>query len=186
MRGRLTKRFRQRVFAYHLHANNERRPSIDNRLQALNVNFTLLWSADPKPAAIQFAADNLVGIGGHHFHDIADATERSGFCEHHGKTCTLPENEVCDLFIAGFPCTPFSTMRRVGPRYHDQGKKPQTQCGLRRGPPAYLKWTIGFSSIRRIVHIAFCQGESTGFLFFVRAVHTCIGVRNLRTEHGCL
>ncbi|CAE7788012.1 CHT1 [Symbiodinium sp. CCMP2592] len=66
-------------------------------------------SADPKPATMKFMRD-VAQLSCHHFASVDNLQKRSGYCHVHEKMCTL-EAIRDDLYVAGFPCSPFSRQR---------------------------------------------------------------------------
>ena len=64
--------------------------------------------AEIKPWAQQFLKANNLWTEGCFFADAHPlVTNGAGQCLVHEDTCQIPAGEV-DLFVAGFPCTPFS------------------------------------------------------------------------------
>lgn len=81
-------------------------------LRILGIDFLELYSSDPKVAAQHFR--RLYGPQAqHHFNDIQEATSSHltpSYCTIHDRECKLTYQEA-DLFVAGFPCQPFSSQR---------------------------------------------------------------------------
>ena len=78
-------------------------------LRALGFPVLETASADPKPATMKFMRD-MAQLSCHHFADVENLKKRSGYCHVHEKMCTL-EAIRDDLYVAGFPCSPFSKQR---------------------------------------------------------------------------
>jgi site-specific DNA-cytosine methylase len=81
---------------------------VEFMLEAIRVKTTMMYSSDPKKAAISFCAANLRAE--HHFLSLTDSTKAKAFCEVHGGECQNNPGDI-DMFIAGFPCAPYSRMR---------------------------------------------------------------------------
>ena len=132
-----------------------------------------MCAAEPKPHAKEFQRANRL-MAEHHFDDIADMT-RGGpaSCARCGTSCIAP-HETPDIFIAGFSCQAFSTMRAksfklVPPQEHPKFSAihATVQYILHMRPlSALLENTMGLS--RRIE----IDGESTsGLQFLKEALH---------------
>ena len=78
-------------------------------LKAMGVPLTETASADPKTACMQLAR-SLGQLPEHHFNTAAGLAAKHGFCCIHEAVCQLPCQQD-HLFVAGFPCAPFSSQR---------------------------------------------------------------------------
>ena len=86
--------------------------------------------AEMKPHAQQFLKANDLWTEGCFFADVHPlVTHGAGKCLVHNDTCQIPAGEV-DLFVAGFPCTPYSNQGQTNRsaeaiRNHKDFKKSQ-------------------------------------------------------------
>ena len=81
-------------------------------LQASGFFHRHILSSDPKPAAIRLMKVNTHAE--HNFSECKFGTIRRGKCHFHCQRdlCTIDDDLKEDIFVAGFNCAPFSTMRR--------------------------------------------------------------------------
>lgn len=78
-------------------------------LRALGVPYQEIVSAERRKSGLQMVL-NSPDPPEHHFEYAADVAKNRAHCLLHGKVCSispLPD----DLFVCGFPCSPFSTQR---------------------------------------------------------------------------
>lgn len=142
-------------------------------LRETGLLFRDMCAAEPKPHAKEFQRANGL-MAEHHFDDIADMT--GGLpapCARCGTSCMAPKDKP-DIFIAGFSCQAFSTMRAksfksVPPQEHPKFSAihATVQYMLHIRPrSALLENTMGLS--RRMA----INGESTNGLQFLKdALH---------------
>ena len=65
--------------------------------------------AEIKPYVREWLKANNLWTDGCFFTDVHPLTTHgAGHCVVHGDTCEIPAGDV-DLFVAGFPCTPYSS-----------------------------------------------------------------------------
>ena len=89
-----------------LHSENYRNVAAP---KALGIDYECLYSSDPKPSSHQFCKQNYSGK--HFFQSVAATTAGKGQCLAHSGECEIDQTKTLDLFIAGFPCAPFSRFR---------------------------------------------------------------------------
>eukprot|EP00971_Amphidinium_carterae_P335360 6471193-Amphidinium_carterae.1 len=78
--------------------------------EALNFDVVEEAAADPVKACFKFHTQN-VGEPKHYYETIDSALAgREAFCLLHKKQCESPKTGA-SLFVAGFPCSPFSSQR---------------------------------------------------------------------------
>ena len=78
-------------------------------LHEMGVPFNELWACDVKD--ICWSVAERAGVIPEHYFDTAeDARSRLGFCKKHQTIC-YAEDSISDVYIAGFPCAPFSMQR---------------------------------------------------------------------------
>ena len=82
--------------------------------QALGVEIDDVESIDCKPASEKWLKE--MWPAGHHYEKlefVVEALKRSGkaMCKWHSTECQVCQPFACDVYIAGFPCAPFSVQR---------------------------------------------------------------------------
>ena len=92
------------------------------RIQALGFQFTESMTADCDKTSIKMLQ---LGHSEHHYRTIGEFLDNKD-CMWHGKRCT-PTSPL--LFVAGFPCTPFSLQRanHATTRFPDRVARQQTE-----------------------------------------------------------
>jgi site-specific DNA-cytosine methylase len=80
-------------------------------LQAVGISFEAVASADPKKSAMKFAQQNLNAT--HHVELIQHffIEDSSTSCTRHIQCDMQTALKGMDIFVAGFPCAPFSAYR---------------------------------------------------------------------------
>ena len=96
-------------------------------------NWTEVQAVDPKKSSRMFCTQNQVGDGCF-FDYIGEVTEAARkreklWCHHHGREC-LPCSHRSDIFIAGFPCSPFSGQRPGRHSHRRQGTESDSEQKL--------------------------------------------------------
>lgn len=112
-----------------------------------------LCSVDPKTACVSLLRNSKETERAHHHFAIAEQlVQNQGFCFVHESLCFLePTRE--DLFVAGFPCAPFSTAR---PARWQSG-------GWRDHPEAKIMFEVAESMTNRMPLLAVLENVP-GFL----------------------
>eukprot|EP00969_Alexandrium_andersonii_P210733 9307990-Alexandrium_andersonii.AAC.1 len=114
--------------------------------QAVGLRVTGILSCDPKEHAVKFLAANFPKSQ-HHFCTLHDM-QHPGVCQpcswHPDAVggCTVPDLSTdCDMFIAGFPCAPYSRMRRKSDGLSSGAKG--RRCAEGRGVEQRAGWRDG-------------------------------------------
>ncbi len=135
-------------------------------LVLLGIPVNEVFAADLKPCCSKVAANANIQPD-HYFDDAASILNGSGWCRVHSTTCEVPLWSL-DLFVAGFPCSPFSTQRacRFKRPWHTHPEAPvmKTVCeGISKEQPrlALLENVVGF--LREPRH---CKSQQRCLLFF--------------------
>ena len=116
--------------------------------QELGIEFRPLLSIDPKEAASVFCNNNLRAE--HHYMFLDEFwNKKTPYCVVHGRTCgmTKAKLNMIDLFVAGFPCAPFSAFRTTQARQYSA----TSLCKFlgRFGPPQVIERTHGLTGVLR-------------------------------------
>ncbi len=83
--------------------------SLKIALQSLGVPLEETVSAERRKSGLQMAL-NYNDHPAHHFLEAAEVAKNMGYCSLHGRVCCLSPLQD-DLFVCGFPCSPFSSQR---------------------------------------------------------------------------